>query len=146
MYGGEEEDGTLRAMASGPESEVNAALAAPDAAARRLAMLKGVTSGLQRVTCAMNGLATLTAVTASSAVDERVKNVQREHATPYVVLSGNVHAGQSKHADPLATAQRERLATERALPRRATAAAVDPAAVVASNASKVSFAMRPTKK
>ena len=83
---------------------------------------------------------------ASSAVDERVKNVQREHATPYVVLSGNVHAGQSKHADPLATAQRERLATERAPPGRASAAAVDPAAVVASNASKVSFAMRPTKK
>ena len=78
---------------------------------------------------------------ASSAVDERVKNVQREHATPYVVLSGNVHAGQSKRADPLATAQRERLATE-----RASAAAVDPAAVVASNASKVSFAMRTNKK
>lgn len=78
---------------------------------------------------------------ASSAVDERVKNVQREHATPYVVLSGNVHAGQSKRADPLATAQRERLATE-----RASAAAVDPAAVAASNASKVSFAMRTNKK
>ena len=82
---------------------------------------------------------------ASSVIDERVKNVQREHAVPYVVLSGNVRAGQSKQADPLATAARERLATERTAPPKPS---IDPSSVAASNASKVSFAMKPptTKK
>jgi len=80
---------------------------------------------------------------ASSVIDERVKNVQRERAVPYVVLTGNVRAGQSKQADPLATAARERLTTERTAPPKPS---IDPSSVAASNASKVSFAVKPPTK
>jgi U4/U6.U5 tri-snRNP-associated protein 1 len=85
---------------------------------------------------------------ATSVMDERIKEVQREQASPFVVLSGHVRAGQSKQADPIATAKREQ--DERTPAPSGFRSSKTPTttskATNVSGSSKVSFAMKPTKK
>jgi U4/U6.U5 tri-snRNP-associated protein 1 len=84
---------------------------------------------------------------ASSVMDDRIKDVQREQATPYVVLSGHVSAGQARTADPVATMKREQ--ESRATPvaaSRGPSSSASASGLKASNATKVSFAMKPSKK
>lgn len=86
---------------------------------------------------------------ATSVMDERIKEVQREQASPFVVLSGHVRAGQSKQADPIATAKREqdeRAPTPSSGFRSTKAPTTTSKATNVSGSSKVSFAMKPTKK
>ena len=85
---------------------------------------------------------------ATSVMDERIKEVQREQASPFVVLSGHVRAGQSKQADPIATAKREqdeRTPAPSGFRSTKTPTTTSKATNV-SGSSKVSFAMKPTKK
>ena len=80
----------------------------------------------------------------SSVMDERIKTTQREQATPYVVLSGQVRAAQTKQADPMATKRREQASS--ASPAPPTRLATHAGGVKPTNAGKVSFAMKPSKK
>ena len=82
---------------------------------------------------------------ASSVMDDRIKDVQRDQATPYVVLSGHVRAGQARNADPVATMKREQ-ESARATPAAASRGPSSASGLKASNATKVSFAMKPSKK
>lgn len=86
---------------------------------------------------------------ATSVMDERIKEVQREQASPFVVLSGHVRAGQSKQADPIATAKREqdeRTPAPSSGFRSTKTPTTTSKATNVSGSSKVSFAMKPTKK
>lgn len=86
---------------------------------------------------------------ATSVMDERIKATQREQATPYVVLSGQVRAGQSKQADAMSIKQREEVAKSSASPAPTptpTRAPIDAKSVKDANAGKVSFSMKSTKK
>jgi len=84
-----------------------------------------------------------TRLKASSSMDAKVKDVQREQATPYVVLSGNISAGQTKQADYVATMKREQ-AEAKSSSHASTV--VRPTSRVpqtgASSAGKVQFSMK----
>jgi U4/U6.U5 tri-snRNP-associated protein 1 len=83
---------------------------------------------------------------ASSVMDDRVKEVQREQATPYVVLSGHVSAGQVRNADPMATLKREQESVRAISTGASSRGPPSASGLKASNATKVSFAMKPSKK
>lgn len=86
---------------------------------------------------------------ATSVMDERIKATQRDQAMPYVVLSGQVRAGQSKQADAVSIMQREEVAKSSASPApmpTPTRVPIDAKSVKDANAGKVSFSMKPAKK
>ena len=80
---------------------------------------------------------------ASSSMDAKVKDVQREQATPYVVLSGNISAGQTKQANPLATMKREQAdAKAAATPQPTGLRGTKSKATTVAVGGKVEFAMK----
>lgn len=79
---------------------------------------------------------------ASSSMDAKVKDVQREQATPYVVLSGNISAGQTKQANPLATMKREQADAKSSTPQPTGLRPAKSKATTVAVGGKVEFAMK----